>query len=155
MLERWQQELVDELLREVNGRQVYREALVGVPRKNGKSTLASALALWFLVVEGAQREGGAEVYSAAAAKDQARIVFSQAKEMVENSPRLSESCRVFRDAITVRETGAVYRVLSSDAPKQHGLNRSAVVVDELHAHRDDGELYYALRTAGWRARTRC
>lgn len=144
VLEPWQREIVSELLRtDDDGWRTYREALIGLPRKNGKSTLASALALYLLV---ADAEPGAEVYSAAASKEQARIVFGQAREMVLASPRLSDWCKVGRDAITVPSTSGIYRVLSSDAPRQHGLNPSGIIVDELHAHRTD-ELYLALRTA--------
>ena len=69
ILEPWQQEWATELLRRENGRRVYREALLGIARKNGKSALCSALALYALVVEGALYEPGAEVYAAAASKE--------------------------------------------------------------------------------------
>jgi phage terminase large subunit-like protein len=148
-LEPWQLAWVAELLRGRFKQQgVYREALLGLPRKNGKSTLAAALALYALVVESALFEPGAEVYAAAASRDQARIVFGQATEFVRRSPRLTDWVKPYRNAIEVTSTGAVFRVLSSDAGLQHGLNPSFVVVDELHAHRDGGDLYFALRTAG-------
>jgi len=115
------------------GVRVHREALLGLPRKNGKSTLASAIALYLLV---ADDEPGAEVYSAAAAKEQARIVFGQAKRMVESSPRLLDYCKVYRDVIAVPSTDSFYRVLAADAPLQEGLNPHGVIVDELHAHPD-------------------
>ncbi len=144
VLEPFQKTIVSELLRTNRaGIRRYREALIGLARKNGKSTFASALALYLLV---ADDEPGAEVYAAAASRDQARIVFGGAREMVLASPRLEDWCRVGRDAITVPSTGSVFRVLSSDAPLQHGLNPHGIVVDELHAHRDGGDLYYALRT---------
>jgi phage terminase large subunit-like protein len=141
--EPWQRELVDELyLVDGEGRNVYREALIGVPRKNGKSTLMSAIALYGLMAQG---EHGAEVYVAAASKDQARIVFDQAREFVETSPELRRWLRPQRSQILCPSTNGVFRVLSSDAPLQHGLNPSLVVIDELHAHKDP-ELYYALTT---------
>lgn len=143
VLEPWQRRLVAELLRTEGGVRKYREALVGLPRKNGKSTLAAALSLYLLVADG---EAGAEVYAAAASKEQARVVFGQAREMVLAAPRLQDWCTVQRDAIIVPSTRSIFRVLSADAPRQHGLNPSAVVIDELHAHRDGGDLYYALRT---------
>lgn len=142
-LERWQRDLLDELyLVDARGRRVYREALIGVPRKNGKSTLAATIALAALLVDD---EPGAEVYAAAASKEQARIVFNQARDFVAASPLLQDWLRPMRNVIVCEETGGVFRVLSSDAPLQHGLNPSAVVIDELHAHRDP-ELYYALTT---------
>jgi phage terminase large subunit-like protein len=139
----WQTNLLAELYEvDDNGRFVYREALVGVPRKNGKSTLCAALALYGLLASG---EPGAEVYVAAAAKDQARVVFDQAREFVDASPQLQQFLVPQRNAIICPATNGVFRVLSSDAKLQHGLNPSLVVIDELHAH-GDPELYYALTT---------
>lgn len=146
-VEPWQASFVDELLRRdpLTNRRVYTEALLGIPRKNGKSTLSAAIALYFLVVEGTLRDPGAEIYAAAGSKDQARIVFEQTKAFVNASPRLRNLCDVQRDRILLKETGAIFRVLSSDAPRQHGLNPSLVIIDELHAHKD-GDLYEALTT---------
>jgi phage terminase large subunit-like protein len=142
-LEQWQRDLLDELyLLNPDGSMVYHEALIGVSRKNGKSTLAALIALYGLIAAG---ENGPEVYSAAAAKDQARVVFDQARAFVEASPRLQEWLTPMRSVITCPRNGGVYRVLSSDAALQHGLNPSVVVIDELHAH-PDAELYYALTT---------
>ena len=149
ILEPWQRDLLDELyLVDTSGRRVYAEALVGVPRKNGKSTLSAAIALHGLVATG---EMGPEVYAAAASKDQARIVFQQAKEFVEASPKLRDHLTPLQNVIRCPANNGVFRVLSSDAPLQHGLNPSLVVIDELHAH-GDPELYYAL-TTGTLART--
>lgn len=142
--EPWQSDVVTELfLRDANtGRRVYREALIGIARKNGKSTLAAEIALYALLASG---EPGAEVYSAAASKEQAGIVFNQAKAFIEASPRLSDWLIPRRNYIECKRGGGIYRVLSSDAALQHGLNPYVVVIDELHAHRDP-ELYYALTT---------
>jgi phage terminase large subunit-like protein len=116
--------------------------LIGTARKNGKSTLGAAIALYGLLFMG---EAGPEVYSIAGSKDQARVVFGQAKAFVEASPKLQDWLQPYRNYIACAANGGVYRVLSSDAPLQHGLNPSIVVADELWAHRDD-ELYYALST---------
>ena len=78
-------------------------------------------------------EPGAEVYSAAGDRQQARVVFNEAKWQVTQSPALSGVCKVYRDVIEVPSTGAIYRVLSSDAKLQQGLNPSAVIFDEIHA----------------------
>lgn len=144
--EPWQwQDVLGPLLTTVgpDGLRWYREGLIGLPRKNGKSTVCSALGLILLTADG---EAGAEVYSAAGDKDQARIVFRQAQEMVRASPVLSRAFKVYRDVIEFPETASTYRVLSADAPLKHGLNPHGVIIDELHVHRDP-ELYYALRTA--------
>lgn len=147
VLEPWQVDWASELLRTDGGKRVYREALLGIARKNGKSALCSALALYALIVEGSLTEAGAEVYSAAASKQQARIVFEEAKKMVEASPLLKDWVKITRDSIYVPSTGAVYRVLAADGLKTHGLNPSFVVADELHAWKQD-ELWHALSTAG-------
>lgn len=148
-LEEWQLRDFAELLEEdERGVRQHREGALWVARKNGKSTISAALALYMLCADG---EPGAEVISAASSRDQAAIVFNEAKSMVERSPLLSQYCKVYRREITCGDGHGgmnIYRVISSDAPRQHGLNPSAVIIDELHAHEDDGELYYALRTAG-------
>ncbi len=142
-LEDWQKELLNELyLVDAKGKRVYQEALVGVARKNGKSSLAAAIALHGLVATG---ESSPEVYAAAASQDQARIVFQQAREYVEASPTLRQWLKPQRSVIHCAANNGVFRVLSADAPLQHGLNPSLVVIDELHAHRDP-ELYFALTT---------
>jgi phage terminase large subunit-like protein len=136
----WQQWLIHSLLeRRDDGRLRYRRALVGLPRKNGKSLIGSALALYGLFAG----EPGAEVYSAAGDRQQARIVFNEAKQQIMRSPLLSNECKVYRDAIEVPMYGAVYRVLSADGKLQQGLNPSLVVFDELWVQRND-ELWDAL-----------
>lgn len=122
---------------------VYVEALIGLARKNGKSTLSSGIALYLLVGD---NEPGAEIYSAAASKDQAKIVFEQAKKMVEMSPRLLDYCKVYKNEIVVASTDSFYKVIAADAPTQEGLNPHGVVIDELHAHKTR-ELYDTLTTA--------
>lgn len=122
---------------------VHDEFLLGLPRKNGKSTIASALLNYLLVADG---EEGAEVYAAAASKQQARIVFEQAKLMVEASPRLSDLITVYRDSMYVKATESLFRVLAADAPKLEGLNVHGAILDELHAWARR-ELYDVLTTA--------
>jgi phage terminase large subunit-like protein len=75
---------------------------------------------------------GAEVYSCAADKDQARLVFADTKKLIEAS-ELSEMCKLYRDAIEVPESGSVYRVLSAEAYSKEGLSPTMVIFDELHA----------------------
>jgi phage terminase large subunit-like protein len=147
VLEPWEREILHELfLIRWDGsrwRLVYSEALIGLARKNGKSTLASVIALYLLVASG---ENAPEVYAAAAAKDQAQIVFKQARDFVEASPRLREILRPLRNVIECESNKGIFRVLSSDAPKQHGLNPNGNVIDELWAH-ENRDLYDALTTA--------
>jgi phage terminase large subunit-like protein len=113
-----------------DGSRKYRLAYIEIPRKNGKSTLAAGIALLLLFADG---EPGAEVYSAAADRDQAGIVFSEAKAMTEDSPILAQRAQVYKGSIVVEESRSFYRVLSADAFTKHGLNAHGVVFDELHA----------------------
>lgn len=130
VLRPWQHSLLDALFaRTDDGSRRHRVGLVGLPRKNGKSALGSGIALYGLLAEGQ----GAEVYSCAADKDQARIVFGVAKRMVELDAELSAETKLYRDAIEVPSTGSVYRVLSSEAFTKEGLSPTLVVFDELHA----------------------
>lgn len=128
-LREWQKELIRHVFAgDENG---YRNSisLIGMPRKNGKSALGSVFGLYSLIL-GAR---GAEVYSVAAEKEQARIVFADAKRMVEASPELSAITKLYRDAIELPKAGSVYRVLSAEAYSKEGLNPSATIFDELHA----------------------
>jgi len=126
----WQQETLNNLFA-VNQKGLFkhRTAMIGMARKNGKSTLGSGIALWSLFMG---TEGG-EVYSCAADRDQARIVFGDAKRMIEAEPELSELSKVYRDAIEIPSTGSIYRVLSSEAYSKEGLSPTMVIYDELHA----------------------
>lgn len=134
VLRPWQLSLLDALLAEDrDGRLRHRAALVGLPRKQGKSALGAGLALWSLFVG----DAGGEVYSCAGTRDQARIVFGTAKRMVELDPELSQIAKVYRDAIEVPETGSVYRVLSREAGASEGLSPTFVVFDEVHVQPDD------------------
>lgn len=136
----WQRDLLDGLFeRRSDGRLRFQRSLIGLPRKNGKSLLGSAIALYQLI----EGESGAEVYAAAGDRQQARVVFNEAKWQVQNSPALSGICRVYRDYIEVPSTGAIFRVLSSDAKLQQGLNPSCVIFDELHVQPND-DLWDAL-----------
>lgn len=132
-LQRWQERDVIRPLfgikRRADGLRRYRTAYIEIPKKNGKSTLAAGIALCCLYCD---REPGAEVYSAAGDRDQARIVFEAAKRMVEASPALLRRARIYRNAIVLPKSGSSYKVLSAEAPTKHGPNVHCVVFDELH-----------------------
>jgi len=129
--------------RRADGTRKFRTAYIEIPRKNGKSTLAAGIALYLEFADGEQ---GAEVYSAAADKDQAAIVFDLAKQMVEASGPLSKLADPYKRSIVVPSTRSTYRVLSADAFTKHGLNAHGVVVDELHVQ-PNRELVDVLVTA--------
>jgi phage terminase large subunit-like protein len=126
----------------VTGLRVYQEVGMGLPRKNGKSTQASALGLYGLV---ADQEAEPEVYVGAAAQQQAGIVLRQSLSMARRSPRLQPYVKVQKYLIEGVRNGGVMRALSSDGALQHGLNPSLSIIDEVHAHKDSS-LWTALTT---------
>lgn len=110
-------------------------AYVEIPRKNGKSELAAALALYLLTADG---EPGAEVYASATKKDQAKIVWDTAAAMVKASPDLKRFVKVQRNNLSCAELGSKMEPLGADSNTLDGLNPHGNIVDELHAHRDRG-----------------
>jgi phage terminase large subunit-like protein len=128
LLERWQRDYLRALFAEKDGRRKVRTSLLAIPRKNGKSTLAAGIALRCMLED----EPGAEVYSCAASRDQARLVFDTARIAVEQSPILRQHLKVYRNAIVRESTHATYKALSAEAGIQHGLSAHAVIFDELH-----------------------
>ena len=130
-LDTWQENIVATLFgwKLENGYRRFRTSYIEIPRKNGKSTLCAGLALYMLISDG---EAGAEVYSAAAEREQASIVFDIAAQMGQAEPILREHTTTFRKSIATN-TGSSYKVLSADAYTKHGLNASAIIFDELHA----------------------
>jgi phage terminase large subunit-like protein len=144
----WQDQLLNHIFAvRKDGQLKHRTALVGMPRKNGKSALGSGVGLWSLFMGVA----GGEIYSCAADKEQAKIVFGDAKKMIEAEPELMEYANVYRDAIEVPSLGSVYRALSSEAFTKEGLSPTLVIYDELHAA-PDRELFDVM-TLGMGART--
>lgn len=129
VLRDWQKQLVSDIFAHDGDGLRHRVNLIGMPRKSGKSALGSVLALYSLIVG----PKGGEVYSVAAEKEQARIVFADAKKIIEASPELTALTRLYRDAIEMPELGSVYRVLSAEAYSKEGLNPHFVMFDELHA----------------------
>lgn len=145
VLEDWQREIVRAVFgwKRADGTRRYRKVYVEVPRKNGKSTFGAALGLYCLF---ADDEPGAEIYSAAADRDQAAIIFDVARSMVENESELSSRADVYRRSIVYREAGSAYHVLSADVPTKHGKNSHAVVFDELHSQ-PNRDLFDVLNTS--------
>lgn len=130
-----------------------------VARKNAKSTKISGVGLFLAGFDG---EGGAEVYSAATTKDQARIVFNDAKEMVKGSPLLKRVFGIYKNNIHTLTDASKFEPLSSDANTLDGLNVHGGLIDEIHAHKTrevwdvietatgarDQPLMYGITTAG-------
>lgn len=126
-----------------DGTRVFRVAYIEIPRKNGKSTWISGTGLYLL---SADREIGAEVYSAANDRDQAAIVFDSSKAMVMSSPELRKRCKPLRRSIVVPSLGASYKVLSADVQNKDGFNSHGVLFDELHKQKNR-ELWDVLITS--------
>src|SRR5438093_2171577 len=115
VLERWQREIVQNLFgwKRPDGTRRYRIAYIEVPKKNGKSTLVAGIGLYLLTADG---EPGGQVYSAAAGRERAAIVFSTAKAMVQARPELAARCETYHRSIVGPRTGSSYEVLSAYAP---------------------------------------
>lgn len=133
ILQPWQKKFIRKLFGYVNkdGTRRYRTAYLEIPRKNGKSELAAAIALYLLFADG---EPGAEIYSAAADREQASLVFNAAASMVRKSKWLSGISRIVdsQKRIVFYKKNSFYRAISSEAYSKHGFNAHAVVYDELH-----------------------
>ena len=116
-----------------NGKRKYRKSIFFVARKNGKSVLDSAIAIYMLV---ADKEGGAEIYSVATKREQAKIVWEEAKRMIKKNPELSKRIRTLIGGIYFDEKDSYFRALASDSNSLDGLNSHLVIADEVHAWRD-------------------
>jgi phage terminase large subunit-like protein len=126
-----------------DGTRRFKYAYNEVARKNGKSTLSSGVALYMLLGDG---ESGAEVYTAATMRDQAKICFDEAKKMVQKSPALKSRISVYQHNMHILANNSKMEPLSSDADSLDGLNPHCSIVDEYHAHRN-AELYNVLKSA--------
>ena len=146
-LEEWQKKEVVEPIfgwkEKDTGYRKYRTAYIEIPRKNGKSSLGAAIALYMLF---ADSERGAEIYSCAGDRAQAAIIFGIAKKMIEFDPELSKRSELFRSSIVNASKGNTYKVLSSESRLQHGHNAHAIFFDELHTQ-PNRELWDAMITS--------
>lgn len=149
VLRPWQEAIVRNLFGTMRAddptRRAYRTCYIEVPRKNGKSEIAAAFALYGLIGEKLQ---GAEVYSAAADREQAALVFNVAAQMVRNDPVLASRLKIIdsQKRIVDHKTGSFYRAISAEAYSKHGFNASMVIYDELHAA-PNRELWDVLTTS--------
>lgn len=112
----------------------FRRVYIEVPRGNGKSSLSSGVALYCLCGD---REPGAEVYSFATTRDQAKIVFGDAKEMARQNPKLKRAfdLQVLATSLYVPKTNSYFQAKSAEGSTLDGLNTHLAVIDELHAHK--------------------
>ncbi len=136
ILELWQKAFVSAIFGFIDNKtklRKFRKAILFVARKNGKSTLAAAIGLYMLLADG---EAGAECYSIATKKDQAKILWSEAKRMIKKSPVLLKRVKPLISELYYEEEEAVFKPLSSESDSLDGLNASFVAADEVHAMKD-------------------
>jgi len=157
VLEEWQKAVVANLFGwfkyDNKGRvcRRYRECLLYVPRKNGKTPFCAALALFVFFCDGEQ---GSQCYVAAGEREQAGMLFRQAKGMVEYEPELMSRCKIYggnasagqSKSIVKEEDGSFLRVISADADTKHGGNTHLAIIDELHVQ-PNRDLVDVLRTS--------
>lgn len=129
------------------GLRLFRSAYVQIPRKNAKSTLASIIGLYGLIADG---EPGAEVYSAATKRDQAKIIFDTAKAQVRKQPTLKKILGIYTNNIHHLASNSKFEPLSADAHSMDGLNIHVALVDELHAHKSGAVLEVITTATGSR-----
>jgi len=136
ILEQFQKAYISALfgfVNEATGLRRYRETLFMVARKNGKSTMLAGIALYMLM---ADHEPGAEIYSTATKKDQARIIFDETHNMVRQSPQLSRAIKKRKTDLYYSATMAKFQPLGKNSDTLDGLNAHCVIMDELHSVKD-------------------
>ena len=133
----WQEQLIRDIFGIVkpNGNRQFRTAFVEIGKKNGKSELAAAIALYMLY---ADNEPSAEVYGAAVDRQQAAIVFDVAKQMVKMSPALMKRTKIVDSTkrLVNYSNAGYYQVLSAEVGGKHGFSISGLIFDEIHAQKD-------------------
>jgi phage terminase large subunit-like protein len=136
VLEPWQQFMVWSIFgwKRPDGFRRFRTAYIECARKNGKSTFVAGVGLYMLVADG---EPGAECYSAATKRDQAKLSWSEAVRMRTASPALSRMVQYWRgsDNLSIGATASKFQPLGADADTMDGLNIHLGIIDELHAHK--------------------
>lgn len=165
----WKEDIIKPVFgikKRANGKRRFKTVYIEIGKGNAKSTVGSALALYLLGFDGSK---GASVYSIATDTEQARIIFDNAKYMIEQSPYLKQYFEPFMYSIVKKGTPCSYKVLSGDAKGKHGLIPTAIIFDEVHEQRDrelwdtitagqmkiDDSLTLAFTTAGRDKETIC
>jgi len=153
-LREWQESFIRQLLGTVkpDGKRLYTDAFLFIPRKNAKTTLIAALGLYFLVAEG---KSGQAIFSAASSREQAGIIFNTMRQMILSSPFLNSICEIQnnRKEIWFHARNNCFRSLAYKAGSNHGLNPSVVLCDELHTFQgEQGRHFWQALTTGSGAR---
>lgn len=149
----WQEKIIRDIfgILKPDGYRQFNTAYVEIPKKQGKSELAAAVALLLCCADGEER---AEVYGCAADRQQAAIVFDVAADMVRMNPALKKRCKILasQKRLIYEPTNSFYQVLSADAYSKHGFNVSGVIFDELHTQ-PNRKLYDVMTKGSGDART--
>lgn len=143
----WQRSILEGIYRTDDaGKRIVRQALITMPRKNGKTGLTAALALCHLCGPEAEQRG--QVYSAAADRNQAALIYNEMKAIIQAVPELEQRIiiRDFTKHLEDVETGSIYMALSADAKTKHGFSASCIIYDEI-AQAPDRKLYDVLMTS--------
>lgn len=136
ILELWQKAKVVAtfgIVHKITGERKYQRVVLIVARKNGKSTLSAAEGLYLFIADG---EPGAEIYSVATKKDQAKIIWLEAKRMVKKSPALSKRIKPLVAELTCEINDGIYKPVGRDSDTLDGLNVHGATMDEIHAWTD-------------------
>jgi phage terminase large subunit-like protein len=123
---------------DARGYRQYREVILLVGKKNGKSLLASIIGLYLMVADG---EPGAEIYALATKRDQAKIIWGEARRMVRQSPELRRRIKTLVGEMTYEASNAIFRPLASDKDTLDGLNVSGAMMDEIQQWKSGNDLY--------------
>ncbi len=145
VLEPWEQAIVGNIFgwKQPDGMRRYREIFIFVARKNGKTSLVAGIICYVMFCD---HEIGAEIYSAAADRDQASLVRAQVEGMIRQDPDLDGMARIYQHSITYPAENTAYKAISAEAGTKHGYNSHLVVLDELHAQ-PNRELVDVLETS--------
>lgn len=140
VLELWEKAMLAAMFGFIDdeGRRRYREVVLIVAKKNGKSLISSIVGLYLQVGDG---EPGAEVYAVATKKDQAKIIWGEAKRMVNKSPELRKLIKPLVGEMDCAANESVFKPLASDTDTLDGLNVHGALMDEVHQWRDGMALY--------------
>ena len=135
-LELWQKAFIAAsfgFVHKIDGTRKYREVLLVVARKNGKSTIASGIGLYLQIADG---EPGSEVYAVATKRDQAKLVWMESKRMVKKSPLLLRKIKPLVSELVCDWNDSTFKPLGSDSETLDGLNVHGAMMDEIHAWKD-------------------
>lgn len=152
--------------RKSNGKRRFKTVYVEIGKGNAKSTYGSCIALY---LTGFDLQNGAEVYSVAGDREQARIIFETAKFMVQEDESLKKIFDTYQYSITRKGRPDFYKVMSAEAPSKHGLIPSGIIFDEVHVQpnrelwdtltagqmKRDESITFAFTTAGWDKNSIC